>query len=742
MLRTLLLSSAMARPVVALIGAPAGQQPSPHPVIRVVLAGQAAVGSSEAGTVTLRALMGPQAPVTLPVTSTTHVLTFEVPPKSMWETSVAMKGWWAAPCAVSVQEEDVEIGITLVPTGIVVGRLAVPSAEPTPRGLSLKVDVPPGAAKLPGPKAADTPCSVAEDASFSCEVPAGVLDLSLHPAGFVPTYRWGVKVAKGTRTDLGSVTLSKGSSVSGFIALAGAKLVTGKGTVALYVETAATSGTAFRLSRPVAGGTVLANGFFQLMDVPPGRYVLQASYPGFASATASPVQVFVRVEAKIKHTIELQPPVTLTLHIDPPGDSGGHDWRVVVNHASQINNKYEGSPVFDEVAHEGTAVLRGQQGGRYSVVVKDPAGNPFQAEEFVTSGAVNESHTLRIDSVKVAGTVQRGDQPLAATVWFGGRFGDKHVALISNSDGEFRGVLPRSGLWAVVVETSTISTELQADVTKKDGEEEARVELTVPSNRVSGVVVDASDAPYRGATVSYANGPASLRARTDENGAFHFDGVAPGEFTLTAEDHTRAAVKSSAVYTGTVSDSGTLDGITLKLTDGSSLHARVLGPDGPVIGAEVLLRPGRGYDQAPSSTATSGIDGVFDVNVAAGFDRALVLVTAPGYALRVFDIPVDGHAVTLNLPQAGGTLTVTAPKDANGLFFFQDGRWLPAADLFRWMSERGEPLPTSAGFSVGGLAPGLYRGCTLRAGGTKITDMTRCDEGFLAPYGELRLAIP
>jgi hypothetical protein len=40
------------------------------------------------------------------------------------------------------------------------------------------------------------------------------------------------------------------------------------------------------------------------------------------------------------------------------------------------------------------------------------------------------------------------------------------------------------------------------------------------------------------------------------------------------------------------------------------------------------------------------------------------------------------------------------------------------------------------------LAAGRYRVCTVKAGIATMADMTRCAEGFLPPYGELRLTIP
>jgi hypothetical protein len=211
---------------------------------------------------------------------------------------------------------------------------------------------------------------------------------------------------------------------------------------------------------------------------------------------------------------------------------------------------------------------------------------------------------------------------------------------------------------------------------------------------------------------------------------------------MTAEDDHKDGIKSSEVYAGDLERVGGLDDITLKLMDGTSLHGRVIGRDGPVIGAQVNVRPGDGLQQAPSSSATTGLEGVFDAHVAAAYKRALIVVSAPGYALRVFDVAVDGRAVTLNVPSIGGTLEIKVAKDSNGVFVFQDDRYLAITDVIHWLGSHGEPPPTGPVLRVSDVAPGRYRICTLEVGGRSGSDLTRCADGFLAPYGELSLTMP
>jgi len=165
-----------------------------------------------------------------------------------------------------------------------------------------------------------------------------------------------------------------------------------------------------------------------------------------------------------------------------------------------------------------------------------------------------------------------------------------------------------------------------------------------------------------------------------------------------------------------------------------------MGRAGPVIGANVSIWPGDGLNNPQEAHVTTGPGGVFDASIAAGFDRALMAVHAPGYALRVFDVPLDGRAFTLNLPQGGGTLYVTPPT-GNGVFLLQDGRLLSIATLFHWASSRGETLMVGNTLRVSDMAPGRYRACAYKPGAPNMFNTARCAEGFLTPFGELRLTI-
>lgn len=518
------------------------------------------------------------------------------------------------------------------------------------------------------------------------------------------------------------------------------RVTQGKGKVSLYLAASGAGITAARLQRPMATAAVAANGFFQLSDIPPGRYALQAEYPGFATATVAGIDVYPHVESKLKRPIELSPPMTLTVRLEPANDAEGHDWTIVVMRASPVSNRYDAEPIYNARARGGSVELKNEPGGRYSVIVADARGNTYASEEFTTSAVSDELHTVSFHLVRVSGMVRRGDKPLSATLWFGGRFGERHVVTRADDEGKFICTLPRTRSWRIHIETAGGETELTTRVSEASGNKPATVDVRLPATRVSGVVTDAGDQLLSNAVVTLTPvSPLNAQSQqTDRNGTFSFDGVEAGAVTLRAEQRSSGTVRTSPPWTATLASDEAVDGVTLKVEDGRRVHGRVLGADGPVVGADVAVYTGSDLEIASMTNATTGPDGVFDAGVPAGVGHAFMEVQAPGFALRVFEVAVDGRAVTLNLPRGGGNLAVTVPADAQGLFFFQDGRLLPLGALAAWAQSRGEPLVTERTLRVSDVAPGRYRACTMTAA-PPIT--RRCAEGFLAPYGDLRLTI-
>ena len=139
-------------------------------------------------------------------------------------------------------------------------------------------------------------------------------------------------------------------------------------------------------------------------------------------------------------------------------------------------------------------------------------------------------------------------------------------------------------------------------VVLEEGESKEGVEVRLSRGAsLKGRVVEArGGAPVAGADVSAESAPS--RATADSDGAFEFEGLAPGKVRVTATSPDFV----SANETVEVGESGgTLE---LKMSVGASVSAVVVSPGGePVPGAEVAFAPG---GQSWSNTrSVSGADG-------------------------------------------------------------------------------------------------------------------------------------
>jgi hypothetical protein len=119
------------------------------------------------------------------------------------------------------------------------------------------------------------------------------------------------------------------------------------------------------------------------------------------------------------------------------------------------------------------------------------------------------------------GTLKLGKEPLAARLWFGGRFGGLSVELESDSDGKFHGVLPKDGWWPIDVESSSPPFKLRtkAKVQALD-HERASVDIVLPATHLFGrVVMDDTGRPAGHADVSLGTDEGDMTKRGASNTA-------------------------------------------------------------------------------------------------------------------------------------------------------------------------------------------------------------------------------
>jgi protocatechuate 3,4-dioxygenase beta subunit len=228
----------------------------------------------------------------------------------------------------------------------------------------------------------------------------------------------------------------------------------------------------------------------------------------------------------------------------------------------------------------------------------------------------------------------------------------------SGEDGAFR--VEGLGVGGYVVEVESPGyTPQRLDVTVPEGE--APRPLTVILRRglaVAGRVEEADGSPAAGVFVDLGSaaseqslaGRDNVRrsARSDPEGAFRFDGLAPGRYQVGAGDDAGAGASE-------VVEAGAADEVVLRLRPPGSLVCRVGDPDSaPVAGAEVRVFPVSAAVTGPQRQRTDATGTATFPSVAA--QRYRVSVAAPGWpqANREVSVTAGQQAeVTVTLARGG-----------------------------------------------------------------------------------------
>ncbi len=229
---------------------------------------------------------------------------------------------------------------------------------------------------------------------------------------------------------------------------------------------------------------------------------------------------------------------------------------------------------------------------------------------------------------------------------------------------------------------------------------------------IRGIVRDsASRLPLAGALVDVRSAALRLTARTDEDGAFRFNGLLTGRYTYSILRIGFAERTGDIELTDQMRDTTVavymrplpqvLDAFRVR-GDVSAIYGMVgTLPDlAPLAGARVQIIGG-------SEAVTTGADGGFFVP-AEGPGSYLVRITADGYADRLFNVEIPrGRAVEASRlldPGAG------APKALEGVY----------DDLAQRLRFRG-------------MNSALVSGAELRRAGSNVVDAVQASRAFTAP---------
>ena len=297
---------------------------------------------------------------------------------------------------------------------------------------------------------------------------------------------------------------------------------------------------------------------------------------------------------------------------------------------------------------------------------------------------------------------------------------------MSDRDGEFVVLLPERGQYELEVVDPRGRPVAVVPVLTVDS---SRLDISLPTAQVSGLVVDASGAPVPDAAVTLRatamkdrDDPGSIQRdqRTDEAGTFVIDSVPPGEWKLEAKSGRRW---SEAVFVRIVES--TAARFTLALKDGTTVSCREVSEQGqglPGVTGGGVVEPMRTQDISEGGVQfRTGPDGQFSLNVREVAGRVLnVQLLGPlfgGAALRAgldspceLRVPTDAGGLRVRLsgagPGAGGTMALMTE---DGAILGLDALMVAgAAAIGRSGAETIIDLPR--------LAPGRWHLCRVNAG--------------------------
>ena len=657
-----------------------------------------------------------------------------------WRVSLQAEGYWAA--EVMVQPDADSLRMELLPTGSVTGTMPRLPGEPLPPAIEVRIESSTTASSSSKVRRTAFHCPV-EEGQWTCEVPAGLLDVRLFVDGFVPHYLWDFELPPGQTADLGPLELARGASVAGWIAWPRSGDDAEVASIVLDREVSGWQGDPSERRRLDARSLQTHaddRGFFQITGIAPGGYVLTAEKPGLSSSRVFDLAIEEGRETFLEDPIVLEPPTDLELQIEPPRDPLGRAWTVT------LSQPVPGSSVL-ETRETSAASLAGQwrrpilETGSYLLQVQDAKASTW-AEQWIHVIPGMAPLFVEIPLVAIEGRITMGDEPLAADLTFGSTQGMKQIKLSAGQDGRFEGFLPHEGLWPVDVAFGSETFSQQAlepvEVRKRPGRRTAFVEVELPDTVLRGEVV-ADDQPVPGAKLAILRDGEERKRRdailkADEEGRFVLRGLSPGTLLI----HAYHRDGSTPWLRVELQEGLEHPPLRLELRKELELSGLVLSSAGGVPGAEVVAWPTVADGSfAMLERALTDFDGSFALRLPEGAITADLIVTAPGFASQMLRTPLSSKnppIVTVYVEPGGGVLILDEPmggsvKTSSASTLRYNGSQLPVEILIRVLLPKLKIRPLDGNLGFIDMAPGEYLLC----------DTGGCDSGFLTPHGEVAL---
>jgi hypothetical protein len=671
--------------------------------------------------------------------------TFDLP-SGAWRLTARTEGFWAPTKLVPIEADEMTVSFDMWPTGFLQGTVRAPRGEEPPRQLDLDFQPSPERQGSRAVPPGQVSCPVNDDA-WTCEVPAGKLDLQLAASEYIHQFRWDVRVARGKTTVLDPVDLKRGSAVRGW-------LVTEDGTSPQDVLVELAPRMTRRLpeeeaqtrTKPLALSTrVNHRGFFQIDAVSPGDYVLTATKKPFALAQTSVRVLEGQPTEIVRPPLTLHLPHPLTIYVEPPVPPAADHWTAKLSRLDR-----GGSPIgtLDEsaVPPDGAWEVEEVPPGRYSLSLSMADLDRWFWQELEIDRSTSQ-HFVDVPIVEIRGTVVLGEDPLPSRLTFGGKNAAVSIHLKADREGRFGGFLPGGGRWVVEVEADdpTVHRSFQREISPNED-----LEIRIPDTRVRGVVIDEAGsgvpAMVRIKSTDLFGMPADVA--TDDEGRFESIGLPAGRTSFIAE----AYELSSDVQEVLLEEDRSPPDLRLVLRRNTRASGRIVGSSGGVPGAGITALSVEAF-YLGASLESSDLQGNFDFDVPGGTRSMIVQIAAPGFAFRTLRVAPAEERLILPVSQDSGTLVVELPES------FDRGRWeTPQIIVFHadsfvglyrlqgWAASNGQAQEPGNRYVIPFMEPGDYRACQVQVtealallAGSALD--VACVGGSLPIAGELILSL-
>ena len=411
-----------------------------------------------------------------------------------------------------------------------------------------------------------------------------------------------------------------------------------------------------------------AQGTFRL-SVPPGATTVLASKDGLAPS--EPLALM--LEPSIEHenlTLRLRIGGRLTGEVSEDGEpSRGRDVMLLSDQLG-MGPRSE----TDELGH---FTIEHIAPGTYNLVVDDDGGEipRFETVEIVDGETTHVVIGEPEREIRVHGRITRSGEPFHRSGLIvlkeGSSLFDSLAQCRVEEDGSYEVMLESPGPYTYFFER--IGYEHAVTIPDAD---EARIDVQLPAGRISGVVSDA-DGPLRKARVElYREDTSSFLAhvdgggpgeRTDAEGNYRFDGLAPGRYSIVAsganDDDAGRQVRSGIV----LGLDAEVTGVDFLLEAPSRLQGRVTTEDGhPVPMAAVFLRDASGVPLHAFARHTTDRLGRFEVEDLTPGEVSILVRTGDGLAVEASARTSSEETTEVELVAKTATLLQVTLKDETG----------------------------------------------------------------------------